>query len=141
MSRLSIKTISKHSSQGQPCSRGRLHRLPFAVAAFEQTNKIPPVSLHAGGHTGTEADRRDQSKDQYQTGKADLRQASGHCRADVCQHLCAEAHEPLHVTDQVESRCTMEAVRSGTQYRQAPHIWGIPLDPFNPDRPTAAFKG
>ncbi|WKZ34670.1 MAG: transposase [Anaerolineales bacterium] len=45
------------------------------------------------------------------------------------QHLCAEAHAPLHPALQIESGCTMDAyaVRSGAQYRQDPLLWGACL--------------
>ena len=54
-----------------------------------------------------------------------------HCRAFLFQHLCTEAHASLYVAFEIESGCTMEIIRSGTQYRQAPHLWG---DPLTPDR-------
>ena len=50
-----------------------------------------------------------------------------HCRAGLCQHLCAEAHEPLHAPLQIESGYTMEVVRSGSQYRQDSRLWGTDL--------------
>jgi hypothetical protein len=109
--------------------RGRLRCLSAEGPVFEQTHHLPPVSLHPGGHTASPPDRRDEGQDRQRTGQADLRQTAGYCRTDVCQHLCAEAHESLYSTDQVESRCTIAVVRSGTQYWQDPHVGGDPLTP------------
>jgi hypothetical protein len=50
----------------------------------------------------------------------------------VFSNICVQKRiHRFNVTDQVESRCTMDAyaVRPGTQYLQDPHVWGDPLTP------------
>jgi len=42
-----------------------------------------------------------------------------------CEHLRAETHESIHVTQQNEGGCTMELVRGGAQYRENPHFWAL----------------
>ena len=53
----------------------------------------------------------------------------------VCQHLCAQTHEPIHVALKIQGGCTMEIVRSGAQYRQNPHFWGASVAPWQQIRP------
>ena len=40
---------------------------------------------------------------------------------------CAEAHAPFYPSYQIQSGCTMEFVRPGSQYRQDPLLWNDPL--------------
>jgi len=35
-------------------------------------------------------------QDRHRAGKGHLRQTTGHCRAGLCQPLCAQTHAPLH---------------------------------------------
>ena len=58
----------------------------------------------------------------------------------LCQHLCAEAHAPFYVTFEIESGCTMEIVRSGSQYRQDPQLWGTDLSPGGAKKTKTAYN-
>ena len=40
----------------------------------------------------------------------------------------------------MEGRCTMEAGRSGTQYRQDPNLWGADLGPGGAKKPKTAYN-
>ena len=49
----------------------------------------------------------------------------------VFQHLCSKTDAPLHPTLQTKSGCTMEALRSGSQY------WQNPQYPPNRSQPVS----
>jgi len=63
------------------------------------------------------------------------RPAAGDCGAGLREHLRAQTHEPIYLTQQSISGCTMEVVRNGAQYRKNLRFWGAPVAPKRVENP------